>query len=67
MTQYVDLTFPRPLHQFFTYSVPPDLAPALSPGVRVRAPFGRVTLVGYCAVLLLGALLVFYRRDVTTS
>lgn len=48
MTQYVDLTFPRPLHRFFTYNVPAELAPKLSPGVRVRAPFGRVTLVGYC-------------------
>jgi len=48
VTQYVDLTFPRPLHQYFTYSVPEELAARLSPGVRVRAPFGRVTLVGYC-------------------
>ena len=48
MSQYVDLTFARPLHQFFTYEAPEELAQKLVPGVRVRAPFGRQTLVGYC-------------------
>ena len=45
---FVDLCFALPLHQTFTYSVPAETKAALSPGVRVRAPFGRKRLVGYC-------------------
>lgn len=36
-----------PVHDIFTYSVPPHLAPQACPGKRVLVPFGRRTVTGY--------------------
>jgi len=41
----VQVALPLPLHQTFTYTVPPDW-PAPLPGCRVRVPFGRLSLTG---------------------
>jgi primosomal protein N' (replication factor Y) len=36
----------RPVRGEFTYAVPPELAPRLQPGHRVRVPFGRSSVLG---------------------
>jgi primosomal protein N' (replication factor Y) len=43
----VRVAVPVPVDRLFTYRVPEALREAISPGVRVRVPFGRRTLVGY--------------------
>lgn len=47
MTAFADVVFARPLIRAFTYAVPSVLAGGLSPGVRVKAPFGRQTIAGF--------------------
>jgi primosomal protein N' (replication factor Y) (superfamily II helicase) len=42
----VDVALPVPLHQSFTYIVPPDLAQLVRPGSRVLVPFGKKILSG---------------------
>lgn len=37
---FADLIFPFPLHQVFTYNVPDEFLPEVSPGVRVAVQFG---------------------------
>jgi primosomal protein N' (replication factor Y) len=47
MSQFlVDIALPLPLDRSFTYSVPPELAPAIRLGVRALVPFGRKYLTG---------------------
>ena len=41
-----------PAGDTYDYAVPPDLRARLRPGMRVRVPFGRRTLVGYCVGFL---------------
>jgi primosomal protein N' (replication factor Y) len=43
---YVQVALDRPVATQFTYSVPPELAPRVEPGVRVAVPFGREREVG---------------------
>jgi primosomal protein N' (replication factor Y) len=48
----VDVVLDRPLDQAFTYSVPPALAAAAAPGVRVAVPFsGRREVGVVCAAV----------------
>ena len=42
--RYVQIAVPVPLHRLFTYRLPPDLR--AEPGMRVRVPFGRRSVVG---------------------
>jgi primosomal protein N' (replication factor Y) len=42
----VDVALPVPLHQSFTYIVPPDIAALVRPGSRVLVPFGKKTISG---------------------
>lgn len=42
------IAVPSPLYRTFDYLPPPDCDPAiLRPGIRIRVPFGRRTLVGF--------------------
>ena len=41
----IQVALPRPLRRTFDYAVAPD-APVPAPGVRVRVPFGRTSVVG---------------------
>ncbi|PIE20405.1 MAG: primosomal protein N' [Proteobacteria bacterium] len=41
---YVSVALPVPLHNLFTYRLPPSVS--ASPGSRVRVPFGRRQLIG---------------------
>ncbi len=43
---FCDIAFPVPVHREFTYQIPPDLAEAVRPGVRVVAPFRKRFLTG---------------------
>jgi primosomal protein N' (replication factor Y) len=42
------VAIPVPVDRLFTYRVPERLRPAIEPGKRLRVPFGKRTLVGYC-------------------
>ena len=42
----VDVALPLPLHQSFTYTVPPELIPRVSAGSRVLVPFGKKQISG---------------------
>ncbi|MFN2287470.1 MAG: primosomal protein N' [Chromatocurvus sp.] len=50
MPSYLRIAVPSPLRRFFDYLPPldwdPEAALALSPGVRVRVPFGRRSVIG---------------------
>jgi len=46
--RYAEIAFPLPVPHRFTYLIPERLRGAVVPGVRVKAPFGPRTLVGYC-------------------
>ncbi|MFH0963917.1 MAG: hypothetical protein V2A58_07875, partial [Planctomycetota bacterium] len=48
---YVEIAFPLPLHRQFTYSAGRELKGRLAPGVRVRVPFGKRALTGYCVAV----------------
>ena len=43
---YVELVFPLPFRNTFTYSVPGEFEPFAKPGSRAVAPFGKRTLTG---------------------
>ena len=45
---YCSIAFPLEVYQTFTYSVPESLETKLEPGMRVKAPFGARTQMGYC-------------------
>lgn len=47
MALYVDLAFPVEVNKLFTYSVPAGLQDSIAVGVRVLAPFGRKTAIGF--------------------
>ena len=51
---YVQVALDLPLDRPFTYAVPPELRPRMSPGLRVEVPFGRGnrSMVGYVTELL---------------
>ncbi|MGA7162143.1 MAG: primosomal protein N' [Bacteroidota bacterium] len=42
----VDVALPVPLHQTFTYIVPPEIAQRIGKGSRVLVPFGKKTISG---------------------
>ncbi|NWF49320.1 MAG: primosomal protein N' [Ignavibacteriaceae bacterium] len=44
---FVEVVFPLPFRNTFTYSVPDDLKRLANPGVRVVVPFGKRTLTGF--------------------
>ena len=44
---YAAVALPLPLSAPLTYAIPPDLAPGLQRGVRVRVPLGRREVTGY--------------------
>jgi len=44
---YVEIIFPLPFRQTFTYKVPEDLELSAKMGVRAVAPFGKRTLTGF--------------------
>ncbi len=44
---YAAVALPLPLPAPLTYSIPPELAPGLQAGVRVRVPLGRREVTGY--------------------
>lgn len=44
---FVELVFPLPFRNTFTYSVPKELQPFTKTGVRAVAPFGKRTLTGF--------------------
>ena len=46
MSRYADVALPVAVDKEFTYSIPPDLAPAATVGVRVIVPFGRTHATG---------------------
>lgn len=46
-TAYIDVVFPIPIDQPFTYRVPPALQQNAQIGCRVLAPFGRRRLTGF--------------------
>lgn len=46
---YADLILPLPLKDVFTYSVPEELQPGVSPGKRVLVPFGKKKI--YSAII----------------
>ncbi len=43
---FCKVAFAVPLRKLFDYSVPPNLAHAVKPGLRVRAPFGKAVATG---------------------
>ncbi|MDQ7780812.1 MAG: primosomal protein N' [Planctomycetota bacterium] len=45
---FAQVVLPVPIDKPFTYSVPAELRAKLSPGARVRVPFGKSVRVGYC-------------------
>lgn len=49
MTLLIAVAVPAPLYTLFDYRAAPDMAAALQPGMRVRVPFGRRSLVGVVA------------------
>lgn len=52
MSLYVEVVFPLPLNQTYTYSVPGDSHKNVGEGSRVLAPFGRQSLTGYVVRIL---------------
>lgn len=44
---YVEVVFPLPFRNSFTYSVPAELEPFAKAGVRAVVPFGKRTLTGF--------------------
>jgi primosomal protein N' (replication factor Y) (superfamily II helicase) len=45
--EYAAVAVGRPVRGEFTYLVPPELKAHLQPGVRVKIPFGRSTILGF--------------------
>jgi primosomal protein N' (replication factor Y) (superfamily II helicase) len=45
---YCSIAFPGEIYQTFTYRVPEHLERSLQPGMRVKAPFGARSQLGYC-------------------
>lgn len=43
----VQVALPLPIPKTFTYRVPPDLKPFVTPRVRVKVPFAKRTLIGF--------------------
>ncbi|MBE7547941.1 primosomal protein N' [Candidatus Kuenenia stuttgartiensis] len=48
---FAEVVFNIPLNKLFHYSVPPDLRELLTPGMRVKAPFGNKVITGFCVGL----------------
>ncbi len=48
MPEFAEIAMPVPIPRTFTYRVPEPLQPALQLGMRVLAPFGPRSVVGYC-------------------
>jgi len=49
--EFVEAVLPVPIRRSFTYRVPAELAGEISPGTRLKLPFGRRDLVGYAVGL----------------
>ncbi|NUM35938.1 MAG: primosomal protein N' [Candidatus Brocadiae bacterium] len=45
---YAQIALPLPLEDFYDYWIPPELASRISVGMRVRVPFGRRMITGFC-------------------
>ena len=45
--EYAAVAVGRPVRGEFTYLVPPALKAQLLPGLRVKIPFGRSTILGF--------------------
>ncbi|MDZ7820724.1 MAG: primosomal protein N' [Candidatus Marinimicrobia bacterium] len=45
---YCSIAFPNNVYKTFTYSVPEGMREDLRPGMRVKAPFGARSQIGYC-------------------
>ncbi|MBW6457931.1 MAG: primosomal protein N', partial [FCB group bacterium] len=45
---YCSVAFPGEIYQTFTYRVPEHMERSLRPGMRVKAPFGARSQLGYC-------------------
>jgi primosomal protein N' (replication factor Y) len=45
---FCSVAFPGEIYQTFTYRVPEHLEASLQPGMRVKAPFGARSQLGYC-------------------
>lgn len=45
---YAQVVFAIPLDAIYDYIIPLDLEPIVTPGVRVRAPFGKRYSIGFC-------------------
>jgi primosomal protein N' (replication factor Y) len=44
---FIEVALPTPLRRLFDYSIPPEIDPeTINVGTRVKAPFGRQTLIG---------------------
>ncbi len=52
MSVYVEVVFPLPPRQTYTYSVPEESRNKVSAGSRVLAPFGHQSLTGYVIRIL---------------
>ena len=49
MQSYVDVILPIPLEKLFTYSISPEEAEIIVPGLRVAVPFGKTKV--YTAIV----------------
>lgn len=45
--RYAAVAVGRPVRGEFTYAIPPELEAQLAPGLRVKIPFGRSTILGF--------------------
>ncbi len=55
MTVFAEVVFPLPVDRSFQYGIPEILLPAIKPGCRVIAPFGRRTLTGFVVAVVEGS------------
>ena len=49
---YLEVAFPIPARQTFTYSIPGALRGRVQPGCRIYAPFGKRNALGFVAELI---------------
>jgi primosomal protein N' (replication factor Y) len=54
VTVFAEVVFPLPVNRSFQYGIPEILLPAIKPGCRVIAPFGRRMLTGFVVAVVDG-------------
>jgi primosomal protein N' (replication factor Y) len=54
VTVFAEVVFPLPVDRSFQYGLPENLLPAIKPGCRVVAPFGRRMLTGFVVAVVDG-------------